>query len=109
MNHFSMIQNTPSSYICELDGHRIYCRNVDIHVGMEEAPTVKIELLGDSRIEMDANVILQNDDFILDQIRKRFNEPGFCAKLAGIADEKMKHDAEIARKKMLEKPMETII
>ena len=68
INHFSMIQQSPTSYVTELDGKRVSCRSVKIDVGLDRAPTVELELISEANCEIDG-IILFDDETILKNIK----------------------------------------
>ena len=63
-HQFSLIQDrtTPTKFAVELDGKPIEARSVNIHVGVDCAPTVMIELMSTSVIKMNAKVTIKGDN-----------------------------------------------
>ena len=80
MNHFSLYQTSPTTYITEVDGKRLSARHLKVDVGIDTIPTVEVELISQSNIEMDASVIF-DDDTILRNIAYKFHDEEFLVKL----------------------------
>ena len=80
MNHFSLYQTSPTTYITEVDGKRLSARHLKVDVGIDTIPTVEVELISQSNIEMDASVIF-DDDTILRNVAYKFHNEEFLVKL----------------------------
>lgn len=80
MNHFSLYQTSPTTYITEVDGKRLSARHLKVDVGIDTIPTVEVELISQSNIEMDASVIF-DDDTILRNVAYKFHDEEFLVKL----------------------------
>ena len=80
MNHFSMIQQSPTSYVTELDGKRVSCRSVKIDVGLDRAPTVELELFSEANCEIDG-IVLFDDETILKNIKYKMRSEEFLKKM----------------------------
>lgn len=63
-HQFMLIQDKtqPSRYHVEIDGKPVKIKSADIHVGMNETPTVKIELLSAPIIKLDADMDVIGDN-----------------------------------------------
>ncbi len=80
INHFSMIQQSPTSYVTELDGKRVSCRSVKIDVGLDRAPTVELELFSEANCEIDG-IVLLDDETILRNVKYKMESKEFIEKL----------------------------
>lgn len=85
MNHFSLYQTSPTTYITEVDGKRLSARHLKVDVGLDTIPTVEVELISQSNIEMDALVIL-DDDTILRNVAYKLKDIEFMAKLLNVVE-----------------------
>ena len=57
-HQFMLIQDKtqPNKYHVEIDGKPVKIKSADIHVGMDEVPTVKIELLSAPIVKVNADM-----------------------------------------------------
>lgn len=85
MNHLSLYQTSPTTYIVEIDGKRVSARHVKAEVGLDCVPTVEIELNSESNLEMDGLVLL-DDDTILKNVFYKLDDTEFLGKLFEIVE-----------------------
>ena len=63
-HQFMLIQDKtrPTKYHVEIDGKPVNARSIDIHVGINEIPTVKVELLASPVAKMEADIKISGDN-----------------------------------------------
>lgn len=80
MHDFKMLQTGINKYIVEIDGKSLSCRHVSFDVGLDEAPIVKIDVLGMANAEFEAQVEL-DDEFVIEQVCNKMGDEKFMEKL----------------------------
>lgn len=85
MNHFSLYQISPTTYITEVDGKRVSARHVKVDVGLNSMPIAEIELNSQSNLELDARVIF-DDDTVLKNVAYKLDNIEFLVKLLDLIE-----------------------
>lgn len=85
MNHIKIKQTSQLMYDVELDGQRVGARHIKVEMGLYDTPTVEMELICKSDLELNAPVIL-DDLTVLRNIEHKLDDVKFQGKLVSLLE-----------------------